>query len=212
MKIKIWTGGFCQTNGYVWEHEGKLWVVDAPEGMAKFLTMEKMPVGGLILTHGHFDHIEDAAKIQRDFDCPVWIHKLDRRLCEETEEVMRYVREAFGVELSLESFKPNYELVVPGFLDFGGHRFDLLHCPGHSPGSVCFWEKNAGILLGGDVLFAGGVGRWDLPGGDRKVLLESIRTRLFTLPENTQVLPGHGPMTTIGREMRTNPFIRLPVE
>ena len=80
--------------------------------------------------------------------------------------------------------------------------------PGHSPGSLCFLARNEELLIGGDVLFAGGVGRWDLPGGDGELLFRGIRTKLYPLGDNVTVLPGHGPETTIGVEKRTNPFVR----
>jgi glyoxylase-like metal-dependent hydrolase (beta-lactamase superfamily II) len=92
--------------------------------------------------------------------------------------------------------------------NLGGQIFDVLHVPGHCPGSLCFWHRESGHLFGGDVLFAGGVGRWDLPGGDRELLFRGIREKLYPLPEATEVHPGHGPSTTIGREKVGNPFVR----
>ena len=89
----------------------------------------------------------------------------------------------------------------------GGHLFDVLLVPGHCPGSLCFLEKEAQVLFGGDVLFAGGVGRWDLPCGDGELLFRGIREKLWPLGDAVKVLPGHGPATTIGVERRTNPFV-----
>jgi glyoxylase-like metal-dependent hydrolase (beta-lactamase superfamily II) len=83
----------------------------------------------------------------------------------------------------------------------------VLEVPGHCPGSLCFFSKSDGVIFGGDVLFAGGVGRWDLPGGDRDLLFTGIRTKLFPLGDDIKVLPGHGPGTSIGREKAENPFV-----
>ncbi|MFQ3577978.1 MAG: MBL fold metallo-hydrolase [Verrucomicrobiia bacterium] len=90
---------------------------------------------------------------------------------------------------------------------FTGATFALFHIPGHSPGSVAFYLPAHGLLVGGDVLFAGGIGRWDLPGGNGALLVQGIKQKLFPLPEDTLLLPGHGPTTTIGRERATNPFL-----
>jgi glyoxylase-like metal-dependent hydrolase (beta-lactamase superfamily II) len=89
-----------------------------------------------------------------------------------------------------------------------GKNFHLFEVPGHCPGSVCLYDTQEGLLYGGDVLFAGGVGRWDLPGGDRDLLIEGIRSKLLPLPAETIVLPGHGPTTTIGREKLSNPYLQ----
>jgi glyoxylase-like metal-dependent hydrolase (beta-lactamase superfamily II) len=88
-----------------------------------------------------------------------------------------------------------------------GVDFQVLLVPGHCPGSLCFFEKASRVLFGGDVLFAGGVGRWDLPGGDRDLLFSGIREKVFALPDDVTVLPGHGPATKVGVERRTNPFV-----
>ena len=89
-----------------------------------------------------------------------------------------------------------------------GWKLDVLDVPGHCPGSLCFFSPRDGILIGGDVLFRGGIGRWDLPGGDGDLLVRGIREKLLTLPADTVVLPGHGPQTTIGEEKNSNPFLR----
>jgi glyoxylase-like metal-dependent hydrolase (beta-lactamase superfamily II) len=94
-------------------------------------------------------------------------------------------------------------------LRFAPWNFAVLHVPGHCPGSICLLEKEAGVLFGGDVLFAGAVGRWDLPHGDQGLLLRGIRDKLMPLPDTTVVYPGHGEATTIGRERDTNPFCRV---
>jgi glyoxylase-like metal-dependent hydrolase (beta-lactamase superfamily II) len=92
--------------------------------------------------------------------------------------------------------------------EINGLEFQILEVPGHCPGSLCFLEKTERILFGGDVLFAGGVGRWDLPGGDRDLLLGGIRDKLLTLGDEVRVFPGHGPATTIGEERSSNPYLQ----
>ncbi len=94
------------------------------------------------------------------------------------------------------------------FLEFMGYSFEVIFSPGHSPGHLCFYQKETGNLIAGDTLFAGSIGRTDLPGGDHNELMTSIRSKLFTLPDETKVLPGHGPDTTIIRERETNPFFQ----
>ena len=89
-----------------------------------------------------------------------------------------------------------------------GKTFSIFEVPGHCPGSICLYDSQDGLLYGGDVLFAGGVGRWDLPGGDRDLLIGGIRSKLLPLPPETVVLPGHGPSTTIGREKTSNPYLQ----
>jgi len=92
--------------------------------------------------------------------------------------------------------------------DFLGVKFQVLEVPGHCPGSLCFFSRSEKLLIGGDVLFAGGVGRWDLPGGDGQQLFQGIKAKLFPLGDDVTVLPGHGLPTTIGEERKTNPFVR----
>lgn len=201
MKFKTFTGGPYATNCFAAPTEGGLVLFDAPEGADKAFCGEK--VGLLVLTHGHWDHVADAAAVRARHNCPVFCH-------EETVPMVSdpdfFVRQGFPFR-----FEP---VVVDKVLREGrdqgllGWKVDVLEVPGHCPGSLCFHSPGEGVLVGGDVLFRGGIGRWDLPGGDGDLLLRGIREKLFTLPEDTIVLPGHGPQTTIGEEKNSNPFLR----
>ena len=114
---------------------------------------------------------------------------------------------SFGFQLELEPVEADFLIEATPGRDFLGAEMQVLDVPGHCPGSLCFYLRDDRLLVGGDVLFAGGVGRWDLPGGDADVLFNGIREKLFALPDDVVVLPGHGPPTTIGQERLTNPFV-----
>ena len=195
----MFTGGALETNFYlVTTPEGNL-LIDAPEGAARASAGELISL--LVLTHGHFDHVWDAAEIAKIHGCPVFMHPV-------TEEIMddRNLLRRIGIDLEVAPVKADRYL-GEGNTSLLGKDFRILEVPGHCPGSICLHDGAAGVLFGGDVLFAGGVGRWDLPGGDRDLLLSGIRTKLLPLPDQTIVLPGHGPATTIGAERTANPYI-----
>ena len=114
----------------------------------------------------------------------------------------------FAFQLELEPAQPDFFIEATPARDFLGTEMEVLEVPGHCPGSLCFLARPDKLLIGGDVLFAGGVGRWDLPMGDGDLLFAGIKTKLFPLGDDVTVLSGHGPSTTIGRERLTNPFLR----
>jgi glyoxylase-like metal-dependent hydrolase (beta-lactamase superfamily II) len=114
----------------------------------------------------------------------------------------------FGFELEIEPVEPDFFVEETPARNFLGLEMQVLEVPGHCPGSLCFFSRKDELLIGGDVLFAGGVGRGDLPGGDIDLLLNGIRDKLFRLGDSVTVLAGHGPPTKIGTERRTNPFLR----
>jgi glyoxylase-like metal-dependent hydrolase (beta-lactamase superfamily II) len=113
----------------------------------------------------------------------------------------------YGYGWEIEPVSDGFLIEESANVKLGGIDFQVLEVPGHCPGSLCFLWRELGVLFGGDVLFAGGVGRWDLPGGDRDLLLTGIRKKLFALGDDVTVLPGHGPATKIGRERTTNPYL-----
>ena len=155
------------------------------------------------LTHAHFDHIGALAAVQRQLPVPVYLHENDRELFAHAAQSAAF----FG--LSLE--QPTCETTPLSHgqrLNLGRFEATCLFTPGHAPGHMAFYLPEAGVVLAGDALFAGSVGRTDLPGGDQAQLLESVRRELLTLPEATRVLPGHGPETTVGAERRSNPFLQ----
>lgn len=197
----MFTGGALETNSYLIRcPEGNL-LVDAPEGAAE--AFREIPISLLVLTHGHFDHVWDAAALARLHGCPVAMHSV-------TEEMLadRGLLRRFGMDLEVEPVAASQKLSEGTGVDLLGRKFDLYEVPGHCPGSLCLHDSASGRLYGGDVLFAGGVGRWDLPGGDRDLLLSGIRRKLLPLPETTIVHPGHGPATTIGEESANNPYLQ----
>lgn len=197
----MFTGGALETNAYLLACPGGNLLIDAPEGAAR--TFRNTPVSMLLLTHGHFDHVWDAAEIARIHRCQVAMHPT-------TEEMLadRGLLKRLGIDLEIEPVAAGLKLHETKGIELLGRSFGVLEVPGHCPGSICLHDGAAGSLYGGDVLFSGGVGRWDLPGGDRDLLLSGIRNKILPLPEETVVYPGHGPATSVGREKITNPYLQ----
>jgi glyoxylase-like metal-dependent hydrolase (beta-lactamase superfamily II) len=165
----------------------------------------KLTITNVLLTHAHLDHVTGVARAKRALKVPVWLHPADNFLYEHVVEQGHM----FGIEVDpqppIDLFYKNDQT-----LPFGRYDIRVLHTPGHCPGGVCLAAGKSGkepTLFVGDTLFAGSIGRTDLPGGDLKTLLGSIRTVLFAFPDDTVVWSGHGEQTTIGRERRTNPFL-----
>jgi glyoxylase-like metal-dependent hydrolase (beta-lactamase superfamily II) len=156
----------------------------------------------ILNTHGHFDHVGGNAGLLAHTGATLLVHENDVRLLSLAETVAA----RYGVT-GENSPEPHSFLEDEMLLTFGNHRVRVLHTPGHTQGGICLYLEEEGILISGDTLFAEGVGRTDFPGGSHEQLIESIRTKLLTLPEETKVYPGHGPSTTIGREKRYNPYI-----
>ena len=181
--------------------EGSI-LFDAPDGACQWLESRGVEPKMLLLTHGHFDHIPDVAKIKRRFNCPIGCHPETVPMISDPN----FFRD-FGFQLEIEPTKPDFLIEATPSRDFLGAEMQVLEVPGHCPGSLCFLSRPDKLLIGGDVLFASGVGRWDLPGGDGDLLFSGIKTKLFPLGDDITVLPGHGPPTTIGQERRTNPFV-----
>ena len=156
---------------------------------------------GIWLTHAHLDHVLGAERVAAETGASVWLHPADRPLYDAVPDQAAW----FGLEPPGRFPAPDRELIHGQHLTVGGLDFEVRHAPGHSPGSVCV--VGPGVVLSGDVLFAGSIGRTDLPGGDFETLRASIERELLPLPDDTIVYSGHGPETTIGRERRTNPFL-----
>ena len=203
MNYDTFCGGIFDTNCYLLHAPGGPILFDAPEGSCAWLESRGVTPKLLLLTHGHFDHIPDVAKIKRRFDCQIGCHPDTVPMISDPEFFRSY-----GFQLEIEPAQPDFLITADSACNFAGAEFDVLEVPGHSPGSLCFHARADRLLIGGDVLFAGGVGRWDLPGGDAEVLFAGIKTKLYPLGDDITVLPGHGPATTIGVEKNTNPFVR----
>ncbi len=203
MNYETFCGGIFETNCYLVDAPGGLILFDAPDGALQWLESQGAKPRLLLLTHGHFDHVPDVAKIKRRFGCQIGCHADTVSMISDPEFFRSY-----GFQLEIEPAEPDFLISATPSCNFAGADFEVLEVPGHSPGSLCFHAAADRFLVGGDVLFAGGVGRWDLPGGDAELLFDGIRRKLFPLGDNVVVLPGHGPTTTIGEERRTNPFVR----
>jgi hydroxyacylglutathione hydrolase len=183
-------------------------VVDAPPdpaGVAALLARHDLAVTALLVTHGHIDHVGGAGPVARSTGAVAYIHPDDDFL---TLDPDRQLRGMLGMVPDQDFAPPEtYEHLKHGqMLDLCGIRFEVRHTPGHTPGHCCFLIEEEGVLFSGDQLFAGSIGRTDLPGGDFGQLVVSMRERVLDLPDDVRVLPGHGPETTIGWERRTNPF------
>jgi hydroxyacylglutathione hydrolase len=209
--VQIPNGQFVE-NCYlvVDEAAGECAVVDPGEEAG--LILRKLAATGakpvaIWLTHAHLDHVLGVPSVVAETGVPVWLHPADRPLYDAVPEQAAW----FGLAAPpLPS--PDREFAHGEAVRVGGLVFQVRHTPGHSPGSVCLVGQEAGgggggIVLGGDVLFAGSIGRTDLPGGDFDTLIGSIERELLSLPDDTIVYTGHGPETTVGRERRSNPFL-----
>ena len=205
MIIRVITVGVLEENCWmvVDEDTRQAVLVDPGEEGARLLAAvdaEGATLTGIWLTHAHFDHVGAVAHIVRERDVPIWLHPLDLPLYEQA--VTAAARFGLTVE---QPPAPTHQLVEGNTLTLGSHQFQVIHTPGHSPGHVGFLGHD--VLLGGDCIFAGSVGRTDLPLCDPVIFQDTLQ-RLAALPPATRVLPGHGPATTIARERASNPYLR----
>ena len=157
----------------------------------------------ILLTHGHFDHVWGVERLLAHFSVPVYMHPLDKGLLADGASAIPGMG---SIKKFRHSF-PTVDVADGDVLAFPGFSLKVLHTPGHSPGSVCYYAAEDNLLLSGDTLFAGSIGRTDLSGGDYDQLMASIREKLLNLPGQTDVIPGHGQPTTIAREGMYNPFL-----
>jgi hydroxyacylglutathione hydrolase len=208
VKVVILPIGPLQTNCYVavCPETQAAAVIDpawSGEALFEFTEREGYEVESILLTHAHFDHIAGAAALQRLSGARLLAHPDSGLLLQQAP----LHAQAWGFRI--EPAPPlDGELSDGQVIKVGMLRLQVLYTPGHAPGHVCFYESSAGAIFDGDVLFRGSIGRTDLPGGNYRLLLKSIREKLLGLPDETTVYSGHGPATTIGRERRSNPFLR----
>lgn len=204
-EIVCLTGGAFAENAYLVAdvESGDVALVD-PGEQADLLLRRSETQGwtprAVWLTHAHLDHIAGVADVVQATGVETFLHPDDRSLYDGVAEQGRWL----GVSAKAPP-PPDHLLAHGDTVSIGAHSFDVVHVPGHSPGSVAF--VGHGVAIVGDALFAGSVGRVDLPGGDGPTLLKSITERLLTLPDETIVYSGHGPASTIGRERTSNPFL-----
>lgn len=210
LNIRGYNLGPIQTNCYIVSNKNKECLIFDPgeEGarLVKELRAKGLKPQAILLTHTHFDHIGAVDAIREVFDVPLYVHE------QEVKWLADPMKNGSGKYAEL----PNYIVAPPaeehilraeGPLVIGDFTFDVVHTPGHSPGSVSFLFKEDGFAIVGDTLFEGSIGRTDLIGGSMKVLVKAIHDKLLTLPIDTIIYPGHGDYTTPEREMATNPFL-----
>jgi glyoxylase-like metal-dependent hydrolase (beta-lactamase superfamily II) len=209
VKLHVLPAGPIQTNAYLLTapERGEAVLIDAPgevwAEVAPILAAEKCRLTELWITHGHWDHTQGGAEIVRATGAKVRAHADDREMIESPEIMERFM----GEEMGLEAIHVDHWVTPGGRFSALGAEVEVRHVPGHCPGNVLFYFAGAKAAFVGDALFAGSVGRTDLPGGSFEVLENSIRTQIYTLADETVVYPGHGPATTVGREKRGNPYV-----
>jgi glyoxylase-like metal-dependent hydrolase (beta-lactamase superfamily II) len=216
--------GHWQANCYVVAAPGSADCVvidagqDAAAGVRQLLTEHQLRPKGVLATHGHFDHVASAAEIADEYNVPLWIHSADRDLLSEPAAGLgadgAALLKQLGVGLQAEPARVE-ELDGLTELNLARLRFTVTHAPGHTGGSVLLGLDYNGrntqinrIAFTGDVVFAGSVGRTDLPGGDARVMNRTLREVVLALPDTAALLPGHGPQTTMARERATNPHLQ----
>lgn len=201
MNLLIHTGGFVQTNGYILaNNDGTCLVIDAPAGISAFLKEKSLKATHLLLTHQHFDHVEDVAALRAD-GARVYSYQAYA-----PDIIMEKRVQEMGIPVKIPPYEVDEVIGENSTLQITDFHFDLAHVPGHSPDSLSFHLASESYLFAGDALFNGSIGRTDLPGGNHDQLLDSIRQKLYVLPDETVVFPGHGPQTSIGTEKKSNPF------
>nr|WP_187702541.1 MBL fold metallo-hydrolase [Dietzia sp. SLG310A2-38A2] len=187
---------------------------DAEEQVRRQVSEAGLRPRAVLLTHGHLDHIWNAQQVADHYGVAAYIHPEDRVMLSDPGQGLSLDLSAMLKDITFTEPAEVIEVFDGDTLRFGSMTFDVDHVPGHSPGSVSFRimvdteEGRRTVVLGGDVLFQDGVGRTDLPAGDTDVLMQSISKKFLTLDDDSVVLPGHGPSTTVGRERRSNPFLR----
>ncbi|CAA9398815.1 MBL-fold metallo-hydrolase superfamily [uncultured Rubrobacteraceae bacterium] len=208
MILEMLTVGPFQENCYIIgdEESGVGAVVDpGDEAVRIALAVEQtdLEVGSIIVTHAHIDHVGAVAALVDEYACPVLMHAEAEPMLKQLPTQAMMMGLKFGKVPAVDRNIDGGEVIEVGNLSLRS-----LYTPGHAPGHLAFYVEEQGLVLSGDALFAGSVGRVDLPGGSMEVLMRSIEERLMTLPDETTVYPGHGPQTEIGNERTSNPFLQ----
>lgn len=210
-QIQAFVFNFASENTYVLFNENKnAWLIDPgnmneqeTQAISNFITENNLKIEKILLTHAHIDHVLGLQWAFDTFKVPVTMHQEDQ----EVLDMLQASGARFGFQIP--AVKVDTEYINEGDeLDFDGEKFKIYHVPGHSPGSVVYHNETQKFMISGDVLFEGSIGRTDLYKGNYDQLIEGIKTKLFVLNEETQVLSGHGNPTTIGFEKQYNPFLR----
>ena len=212
LNVQSFTFNPVQENTYLLYNEERLCCIIDPGcyfaseeiELRNFIELHQLTPKYLLNTHCHLDHIFGNRFIHKTYGLTLHLHKLEKQVLD------------FGPasgqmwQLPFDNYDGELKYIDEGdIIKLGNDELEVLFTPGHSPGHVCFYDRASKFLIGGDVLFNGSVGRTDLPGGDFATLEQSIKTKLYTLHEDVIVYPGHGDSTTIGDEMKTNPFVKM---
>jgi len=206
LKFKRLPLGIYQANCYIiWDEQSKKAAVIDPGGdfeeLNKFIENNKLFVQYILLTHGHGDHIGAVADARENYKAEVMIHMDDYDMLKNTNK--NYSSQMGYNKIEIEADK---KIVDGDIINIGAISMEIIHTPGHTRGSICIKCDN--VVFSGDTLFAGSIGRTDLGGGSFEDIIGSIKNKLLTLPDNTEVYPGHGPSTTIEIEKKHNPFLK----
>lgn len=205
MKLKLLTLGSMGTNGYVVYRDNQAVVIDPGDDFFKidrFLKEENLTLAGIMLTHGHFDHIGAVEDLKSAYGVKVYALEQER---DTLEDPMKNLSAAFEVGYGIVA---DVWLADGNKLTLAGIDFDIMHTPGHTPGGACFYIEEKQWLFSGDTLFHCSIGRTNFPGGSAGVLIRSIKEKLLSLPDETKVFPGHMDPSTIAIEKQHNPFIQ----
>jgi hydroxyacylglutathione hydrolase len=205
MNIQHFSLGPLGTNCYILHQADKAIIIDPGEEGPKiinWLSSNNLNPVAILLTHAHFDHIGAVDLLRKNYRIKVYMHKKEETWLENPNlnGSLLFIQE------EVKTGEPDV-LVEEGLLSIDSFSFEIIHTPGHSPGSISFKVVEDNKIISGDVLFHRGIGRTDLPGGDFNEIQNSIRNKLYPLPDDTVVYPGHGPVTTIGEEKNLNPFV-----
>ncbi|TNE55884.1 MAG: MBL fold metallo-hydrolase [Bacteroidetes bacterium] len=212
-KIKQFTFNPFQENTYLLYHKsGEALIIDPgcyerheKKELEDFLEQENLELKALLNTHCHIDHVLGNSFVKERFQVPFYMHRED---LETLRSVSSYAH-MYGFPGYEPSPEPDHFLEDGQLLEIGPFRLKVIFGPGHAPGHVAFYSEEQAVLIGGDILFQGSFGRVDLPGGSLEVLKKTIFERIFTLPDETLVYPGHGPETSIGQERQTNYILQF---
>lgn len=211
LNVHFFTFNAFEENTYVISnHKKECWIVDPgmyeqreTDEFISFLEKAQLQPKGIINTHAHLDHIFGVPAIIAKYGIEFGIHELEKPVLARGEETAAM----FGIRFTNVP-KADFYIADGQILKLGDDTLEVRLTPGHSPGSISFYHPEGNWVIAGDALFNGSIGRTDLPGGNFDTLIHAIRTQLFTLPDNTKVLSGHGPATTIGDEKKYNPFLK----
>lgn len=212
MKIKSFTFNPFQENTYIIYDKTKECLIIDPgcyteeekNILTEFIINKKLTPTKLINTHCHIDHILGNQFVHKQFGIELYMHKADLPLLENAKKISKM----YGLENYENSPLPKRYLNEGDIINFGESNFEILFTPGHAPGHICLYNKQNNTLISGDVIFQKSIGRTDLPGGNHETLINNIITKVFSLPNQTQIFCGHGPSTNLDFEKKHNPFLQ----